>query len=342
MNLVRRTSRLAALVVTAALACTTLALAPAAATTPSKTKETDLSGVTLHVGDQADNHLRLVLEASGEDKKLPYDIEWSTFQNGPLLIAAATGGSVDIGKLSETPLVFAQAAGSPVKVVYAGQPIDPTTSSLAIAVKKDSTIKKIADLKGKRVAYVPGTVLQYLLTNALASAGLTLDDVQLATFQPGVDLLASGDADAIVTGDPTLSLAVTAGTQRILATGAKFTPGFYYLTASDSALGNTKTSAAIGDLLQRLTKAEVWWNAHPAVAAKLVAEQSKLQPEAATAVVERAPVAYGPITPAIIAAHQKEADFFTKLGTIKTKLVAKSVFDTRYGTSTTSSASEKS
>ncbi len=65
-------------------------------------QQTDLSGVTLKAGDQL-QILRTQLAASGEDKNVPYDIEWSTFVGGPAVLAAQTGGSVDVGFMAETP-----------------------------------------------------------------------------------------------------------------------------------------------------------------------------------------------------------------------------------------------
>ncbi len=325
--------RLAVLAVVAALVVAATAATSQAAKKPAK--GLDLSGVTLHVGDQqSDSKLQLILRGSGEEAKAPYTIDWTVSQNGPVMIAAMTGGSVDVGKMSETPLVFAQAAGSPVRVVYAAKPADRATSSLAIVVNKDSKLKKIADLKGKKVGYSPGTVLQYLLANALDSVGLKLSDVQLVTATPGVDLLASGDADAILSGDPSMSTNLEAGSTRILASGAKYTPGFHYLVARKGALDDPKLSAAIGDFVKRVARAEKWFNEHPAAAAKLVATQSKLPVPVAKVVNTRAPLSYGPITPDVIAAQQEEADFFFAQGTIKAKLDAKALFDTRYGTTT--------
>lgn len=52
-------------------------------------------------------------------------------------------------------------------------------SFIGMAVTKKSGIKTLADLKGKRVAYVPGAPTLYVKTEAmLAFAGLTWDDVQ--------------------------------------------------------------------------------------------------------------------------------------------------------------------
>src|ERR1700754_4067391 len=63
--------------------------------------------------------LQSTLAEAGEDEPSGYRIEWSNFMGGPSVIAAATGRSIDVGWMYETPLIFAQAAGSPIKVVAA-------------------------------------------------------------------------------------------------------------------------------------------------------------------------------------------------------------------------------
>jgi sulfonate transport system substrate-binding protein len=303
----------------------------AAAVATTSAGGTDLSGVTLRFGDTSDNHVKLVFEGSGQSKDLPYKVQWSQFQAGPALIAAETGGSVDLGKISETPLVFAQGAKSPVKAVWAAKPLDPSTSSLGILVKKDSPIKTLADLKGKKVAYSPGTVLEYLLANALASVHLTTHDITTVTIQPGVDLLATGNADAIITGASPLSTALLSGKDRLLASGADFTPGYYYLVASEKALANPATTAAINDFDHRLAAAEKWYNANVDAAAKLIEKQNLLSEPVAKDLITRAPVAYGPIDDGIIAAQQKESDFFATSGALTSKVDAKDAFDQRFG-----------
>jgi sulfonate transport system substrate-binding protein len=304
----------------------------ASATTPSAgtSSGVDLSGVTLRFGDTSDNHVKLVFDGSGESKDLPYKVEWSQFQAGPNLIAAETGGSVDLGKISETPLVFAQGAKSPVKAVWAAKPIDPGTSSLGILVKAGSPIKTLADLKGKKIAYLPGTVLEYLLANALASVHLTTADVTTVQIQPGVDLLATGGADAIVTGTSQLSTALLSGKDQLLASGAGFTPGYYYLVASESALSNPAKAAAINDFDHRLAIAEQWYHSHVDQAAALVEKENLVSEAVAKDLITRAPVAYGPIDDAIIAAQQKESDFFTSSGALTSKLDVRGAFDLRF------------
>ena len=56
-------------------------------------------------------------------------------------------------------------------------------SSIAIATTKDSGVKTLKDLKGKRVSYIPGAPTLNIKAEAfLAFAGLTWDDVQKVEF----------------------------------------------------------------------------------------------------------------------------------------------------------------
>ena len=85
----------------------------AAASTPNS-----LTGVTINVADQFKQY-ETVFAATNALKGAPYTVSWSQFVGGPPIVAAETGGSVDLGDMAETPTIFAQAAGDPVKVVAA-------------------------------------------------------------------------------------------------------------------------------------------------------------------------------------------------------------------------------
>jgi sulfonate transport system substrate-binding protein len=291
----------------------------------------DLSGVTLHVADQLDS-LKTVLKASGEDKNVPYEISWSSFIGGPAVIAAEVGGSVDVGFMAETPVVFAQAAGNPIKVVGASRTIDPKTSNLAIVVKPDSPITKVSQLKGKNVGIQTGTVVQYLLVKALEKAGLKYTDVQALNF-PGLGGQAAfdnGDVDAAVTADPFLSNQLLEKKGRILTTGAGLTAGLQYLVARDGALGDKQLDAALADFVPRVARAYQWYAAHPTEAAAIATSTFRIPPAAALQAVKRAPTAYQPIDASIIAAQQSEADTFLALGVLQKKLDVAKAFDKRY------------
>src|SRR4029450_9547200 len=81
----------------------------------------------------------------------------------------------------EAPPIFAQAAGAPLLYV-AHEP--PAPKGEAILVPKDSPIKSVADLKGKKIALNKGSNVHYLLVKALAKAGVQYSDIQAIFLTP--------------------------------------------------------------------------------------------------------------------------------------------------------------
>jgi sulfonate transport system substrate-binding protein len=269
----------------------------------------------LRVGDQL-RVLQTALISAGEDKPEGYRIEWSNFLGGPTVIAAQTGGSVDLGWMAETPLVFAQAAGSPVKVVAVSRGIGEGSSNIALIVKSDSPIRTVADLKGRKVGYAPGTITQYLVARALDNAGLSLNDVtavRIASFSAAT--IDRGVADAFTIAEPMLSQGLADGTIRVLANGA-----------------DPKRAALIADFVARTARATRWRRENVAKAAPFAAKDFNVSPQLAADILKRNPIAYTPIDPSIVASHQEEADLFHKLGLIRQRIDAAKLFDNRYDT----------
>ena len=81
-------------------------------------------------------------------RPLGYSITWTQFPGGPQLLDGLKAGAVDLAHAGEAPPIFAQAASAPL--VYIGhEPPSPKTE--AIIVPKESHLKTIGDLKGKKV-----------------------------------------------------------------------------------------------------------------------------------------------------------------------------------------------
>lgn len=286
---------------------------------------------TLRVGDQL-KVLQAALAAAGEDKPEHYRIEWSNFIGGPAVIAAQTGGSLDVGWMAETPLVFAQAAGSPVKVVTVGKGAKPGSSNVALVVAADSPIRSVQDLKGKKVGYGQGTITHYLVARLLENAGLSIDDVtqvRVANLNP--KSIERGLVDAYSIAEPMLSQGLSNGTIRVIAYGGEpITPGFAYLVASDAALADPKRAELIRDLAARFARAIRFQREHPAKAAPFTAQQYNTNAELAEQILRRTPSTYAPIDASIVAKHQEEADLFYKLGLIRKPVDAAKLFDNRF------------
>ena len=109
------------------------------------------------------------------------NVQWTEFPGGPQLLEGLNVGSIDFGVTGETPPVFAQAAGADLLYV-AYEPPAPTSE--AILVPKDSPIKSVAELKGKKIVLNKGSNVHYLLVRALEDAGLKYTDVQTVFLPP--------------------------------------------------------------------------------------------------------------------------------------------------------------
>ena len=154
----------------------------------------------------------ILLKASGELEKrldpLGVKVTWSEFPAGPQLLEGLNVGGVDFGTTGETPPIFAQAANAKIK--YIGYE-PPAPRGEAIVVQSNSSIKKVADLKGKKVVLNKGSNVHYLLVRALENAGLKYSDVETVFLAPA-DARAAferGSVDAWVIWDPFLAAAET-------------------------------------------------------------------------------------------------------------------------------------
>ena len=111
--------------------------------------------------------------------------------------------------------ITAASRGEPVVVVAA-----LCDKCSALAVRKDSSIRKPADLRGKTIGYVPATMHDVLLRETLTRAGLNpLRDVKLTRidfFDMG-QALSTGAIDAFLSGEPFPTVAKVQGYGRILS-----------------------------------------------------------------------------------------------------------------------------
>ena len=117
----------------------------------------------LRIGYQKYGTLVLLKAKGSLEKRLAaqgIDVKWTEFPGGPQLLEGLNVGAIDFGVTGETPPVFAQAAGADLLYV-AHEP--PAPSSEAILVQKDSPIRSVAELKGKKVALNKGSNVHYLL-----------------------------------------------------------------------------------------------------------------------------------------------------------------------------------
>jgi sulfonate transport system substrate-binding protein len=302
----------------------------AACATPADGDRSE-GAATLRVGSLAGT-TKTLFAVSGQDKAVPYRIEWSVFTSGPQLVEAQRAKAVDVGLTADTPPIFAQAAATPVKIVAVERLQNPRESPMAIVVPRDSDTTTVAHLRGKRIGLTEGTVLQFLVVKVLAAAGLRYSEITPINLPPEDALVAlrRGDIDALAAIDPTLARVTASIGARVLATGAGYAAGVnYQLVRSDLLDGGVRQDMVL-DFLRRSARARAWANSHPAEWAASYAELNNIPVDLARVTLHRARTGYVPITDDIVAAQQDQADTFFTLGVLPRKLDVREQFDRRF------------
>lgn len=259
-------------------------------------------------------NLALLKLLGGLDKHLPGTrVQWVEFPAGPQLLEALALGSVDFGATGDAPPVFAQAAGKDLLYVGA-EPAKPDSS--AILVKPDSPLRRLADLKGQRLALQKGSSAHFLAVQAVAQAGLAWSDITPVYLAPA-DARAAferGSVDAWAIWDPYYAAAEIDGQVRVLATSRGLTSNNTFYLASRGFAARDRSLAA---LFGALSETDAWVQAHRQEAAKRFADFAGLGLATVLRVLERRqPSPVGPLTPALVAEQQKVADAFARLGMI--------------------------
>ncbi len=282
---------------------------------PESVPLTELSGLTLQVGDQKGGTESL-LRAAGALENLPYQIAFSTFTSGPPQVEAATAGKIDFAITGNTPPIFGAASGAKVKVVsaYNGGGVGDQ-----ILVRADSPITSVGDLRGKSILVAKGSSAHGNVLGQLDKAGLTPADVKLVFLQPADALSAfrAGEADAWAIWDPYTAQAEQQLPVRTIAQAKGVTNGYWFGVASDVALADPKRNTALSDLLVRFAKACKWAQDHPQEWAQKYAAAVGLDPKVAEVSQGRSLRLPTALSDEVVASEQKIADLFASSGQIQ-------------------------
>ncbi|MDT8912600.1 ABC transporter substrate-binding protein [Amycolatopsis sp. PS_44_ISF1] len=295
---------------------------------PAAVSPAELAQVTLRVGDQKGG-VKSLLTAANQLAGVPYRIAWSTFTSGPPLLEAASAGAIDIGRVGNTPPIFAAAAKARISVVSVAK---SDVEREAVLVPPDSPLREVKALKGKTIAVAKGSSAHGQLLNTLKNAGLTTKDVKLSFLQPSEAYAAFTQhrVDAWAIWDPYTAQAQLDAHARVLADGRGSSNGLAFETASTAALADPGRNAAIKDFVTRVVEAQLWSGRHHDEWAKTWAAETGLS----LAVAQKA-VAAGrdrpvPLDESVIASEQQLADAFAEDGTLPGKVDFGAFADRRY------------
>jgi sulfonate transport system substrate-binding protein len=271
---------------------------------------------TVRIGFQKYGKLVLLKSKGSLEPKLKalgYSVTWTEFPSGPPLLEALNVGAVDFGITGETPPIFAQAAGAPL-VYVAYDP--PAPQGEAILVPRDSKLKSVADLKGKKVALNKGSNVHYLLVRALEKAGLKYTDIESVFLAPA-DALAAfsrGSVDAWVIWDPYEAAAEASTGARILADGTGLVSNYQFYLSSKQFLEND--SKAADAVVEALTEVDAWTRNNIQAVAEQLSPSVGLPASVLAVSLKREAYGIKPVTADILASQQRIADTFLALGLI--------------------------
>ncbi|HEX7882697.1 MAG TPA: sulfonate ABC transporter substrate-binding protein [Afipia sp.] len=244
-------------------------------------------------------------------KALGYSVTWTEFPSGPPLLEALNVGAIDFGNTGEAPPIFAQAAGAPIQYV-AYEP--PAPKGEAILVPKDSPLKSVADLKGKKVALNKGSNVHYLLVKALEKAGLKYTDIETVFLAPA-DARAAferGAVDAWVIWDPFQAAAEVATQARTLADGTDIVSNYQFYFSSQKFLA--ADSKVIDLVLAQLSEVDDWAKSDIKAVAEQLSPSVGLPVPVLELALKRQSYGIKPINDKVIAEQQQVADTFFTLG----------------------------
>lgn len=116
-------------------------------------------------------------------------------------LQALLDGRVDGAALTLDEVLRGRSMGLPLTVLMV---FDISAGADALIAR--SSIKQLADLKGRRIGYEPGTLGALMLTEMLRTAGLKKEDVKLVelTIDKQVDAWTHDRVDALVSYEPVM------------------------------------------------------------------------------------------------------------------------------------------
>lgn len=142
-----------------------------------------------------------------------FKVEVLPFESPTECKNAVVTKSVDFGAFGIAAATLGAAAGEPIEVIATA-----CNGGMAIISKKDSDVRAIKDLKGKRVAIWPGSTQEVFALERLRMEGLSVKDITPVriSFSEMHIALARGDVDAYVGAEPGPGVSLSSGVGQLV------------------------------------------------------------------------------------------------------------------------------
>ncbi|MBB3221503.1 aliphatic sulfonate ABC transporter substrate-binding protein [Pseudoduganella umbonata] len=199
------------------------------------------------------------------------DIKWVLSAGSNRALEYLNGDSIDIGSSAGLAALLARANGNPIRTPY----IYSRPEWTALVVRKDSPVRSVADLKGKKVAATKGTDPYLFLLRSLKHAGLKRGDIEHVALQhaDGRTALEQGRVDAWAGLDPHMAASELEGGARLVYRNVAFNT-YGFLNVREQFLAQRPEE--VTRVLAAYERARKWIIAHPSEAARILSEEAKV------------------------------------------------------------------
>lgn len=198
-------------------------------------------------------------------------VKWVQSAGSNRALEYLAGNSIDIGSTAGLAALLAKANGNPIRAPYVFSRPEWT----ALVVPKDSPIKTLADLRGKKVAATKGTDPYLFLLRSLRTVGLKRADIEHVGLQhaDGRTALEQGRVDAWAGLDPLMAASELQGGARLLYRNVAFNT-YGFLNVRDEFI--ERYPDEVRRVIGHYERARQWIRANTTEAAKILAEEAKV------------------------------------------------------------------
>ncbi len=217
--------------------------------------------------DRVGSALCIVAVEKGFFRQQGLAITPSRFTSGPACAEALYSGSADIAEMGDTTSVIAVSQGDRFRIIASH---GGGEHRHRIVVRKDSPIRKPADLMGRKLAVKKGTSTYGGLLAWCAKNGIDIKKAQVIDLDPAnmPEALTAGSIDAFVASEPTPSLAEAKGA-RVLGTLGGLGNSYPLMILARKELLAERPDD-VRKFLAALKQAETFVRKHPSEAADLI------------------------------------------------------------------------
>ncbi|BDG47939.1 aliphatic sulfonate ABC transporter substrate-binding protein [Parageobacillus sp. KH3-4] len=210
------------------------------------------------------------------------EVEWVFSAGSNKALELLNSKSIDFGSTAGSAALLGKANGNPIKSIYVYSKPEWT----ALVARAGSSIEKVKDLKGKKIAVTRGTDPYIFLLRALDAAGLSEKDVEIVQLQhpDGKTALEKGDVDAWAGLDPYIAQTEIEKHSKLFFRNADWnTYGFLNVREAFAR----DHPEIVEKVLKAYEKARKWAIENPDEFVKIVAAESKQSEEVTAKMLSR-------------------------------------------------------